>query len=68
MGPLDPRFFEHVYPDIARLAADCNFRDCRHDREPDCAVRRAVERGELYASRYASYQRLAAEIRCDEFP
>jgi ribosome biogenesis GTPase len=62
-GPIDPRFLDRVYPEIARLAPDCHFRDCRHDREPECAVRLAVESGDLPASRHKNYQKLVAEIR-----
>lgn len=50
-----------AFPDVTRLAAQCRFRDCRHEAEPGCAVRRAVESGELSAVRVASYQALVAE-------
>ena len=46
--------------DVAALAESCRFRDCRHDTEPGCAVRAAVARGDLAASRLASYERLRA--------
>ncbi len=62
-GPIDPQFLDRVYPEIARVASDCHFRDCRHDQEPECAVRRAVESGDLPAPRHASYQKLVEEIR-----
>ncbi len=61
-GPVDPVLLDDVYPDVARLAPDCRFRDCRHDREPDCSVRAAAERGELPPARLAGFQRLIAEI------
>ena len=35
--------------EIERLAAYCRFRDCAHETEPDCAVRAAIEAGELSA-------------------
>jgi ribosome biogenesis GTPase len=44
--------------DVARLAPQCRFQDCRHMAEPGCAVRAAVENGALYARRYESYRRL----------
>ncbi len=40
---------------IDALAKKCRFRDCQHQLEPGCAVRAAVERGELDADRYANY-------------
>lgn len=45
------------FPDIAALSAGCRFGDCRHLREPDCAVRAAVGTT-LDARRYESYRRL----------
>ncbi|MBX3462873.1 MAG: ribosome small subunit-dependent GTPase A [Planctomycetes bacterium] len=47
-----------AFPEIAELAAGCRFRDCRHVHEPGCAVRRALETGELAADRHAAYLRL----------
>jgi ribosome biogenesis GTPase len=49
------------FADIAALAGDCKFRDCRHDREPGCAVKAAVEAGRLDADRYASFLKLQGE-------
>lgn len=53
---LDPRHLGFV--EVARLAGRCRFLDCRHFREPDCAVRAAVEAGEIHPRRYESYRRL----------
>lgn len=50
------------FADIARLARDCRFRNCRHRDEPDCAVVAAVASGELVAARWAAFQRLEAEV------
>ena len=46
------------FDDIEALAAQCRFRDCRHGSEPACAVRAAVDRGDLDAVRFASYLKL----------
>ncbi len=46
------------YTDVAWLAPKCRFLDCRHMREPDCAVAAAAESGELPARRYESYRRM----------
>lgn len=49
---------DHVevdFDDIEALASGCRFRNCRHGTEPGCAVRAAVERGDIEASRVASY-------------
>ena len=53
---LDPRHLGFV--EVARLAPGCRFGDCRHMREPGCAVRQAVESGSMDARRYESYRRL----------
>ncbi|MDD5089198.1 MAG: ribosome small subunit-dependent GTPase A [bacterium] len=47
-----------IFPEIARFAEDCRFRDCRHVSEPDCAVLAAAAGGELAAARLRSYHRL----------
>lgn len=44
--------------EIERLAPACRFQDCRHMREPGCAVMAAVDRGEFDARRYESYRRM----------
>jgi ribosome biogenesis GTPase len=46
------------FPEVERLQPACRFSDCRHMREPNCAVRSAVEDGTLSARRYESYRRL----------
>lgn len=50
-----------AFSDIEELASSCRFRDCTHTNEPGCAVRAAVEAGELAASRLGSYVRLREE-------
>jgi ribosome biogenesis GTPase len=49
------------FTDIETLAADCRFRDCRHETEPGCGVKAAVESGTLDADRYASFLKLQQE-------
>ncbi|MBC2887944.1 ribosome small subunit-dependent GTPase A [Gordonibacter massiliensis (ex Traore et al. 2017)] len=52
---------EAAFADVEELAESCRFRDCRHVDEPGCAVRAAVESGELSEARFASYQALRQE-------
>jgi ribosome biogenesis GTPase len=52
---------ERAFSDVFDLMDSCRFRDCKHDREPGCAVQSAVTRGELDAARLASLERLVAE-------
>ncbi|MBL8021712.1 MAG: ribosome small subunit-dependent GTPase A [Leptospirales bacterium] len=50
-----------VFPEIEELAADCRFRDCRHESEPGCAVQAGLTSGELSAERFESYRKLMRE-------
>ena len=52
-----------VFPDVEGLAGSCRFRDCTHNDEPGCAVRAAVESGELPPERLASYHKLLREAQ-----
>lgn len=50
-----------VFGELENLARDCRFRDCRHAEEPGCAVRKALEEGNLDAGRLESYHKLQRE-------
>jgi ribosome biogenesis GTPase / thiamine phosphate phosphatase len=50
-----------VFDDVDALAARCRFRDCRHEAEPGCAVRAAIEAGSLDPRRLSSYRKLVEE-------
>ncbi|MGI5216106.1 ribosome small subunit-dependent GTPase A [Plantactinospora sp. CA-290183] len=53
---------DHAFSDVAELVAACRFADCGHRAEPGCAVRAALDSGELPARRWASWQKLEREI------
>jgi ribosome biogenesis GTPase len=53
---------ERSFEDIEGYAGSCRFSDCRHESEPGCAVRRALETGELDAARWQSYLKLKREL------
>jgi ribosome biogenesis GTPase len=55
------RALDTTFSDIAELAVDCHFRDCRHESEPGCAVRAAVDAGVLDPRRVASLAKLRRE-------
>ncbi len=59
----DDSGLDRAFEEVERLAARCRFPDCRHEREPDCAVRAAVEAGALDAGRLDSYLKLRREMR-----
>ncbi len=51
-----------TFTDIGEVAQACRFSDCRHDAEPGCAVRSAVERGDMDSGRLESYRKLQLEL------
>ncbi len=55
-----------VFSDIEELSAHCRFRDCSHISEPGCAIREAVERGEISADRFEHYHKMLKEGRAYE--
>lgn len=50
------------FEDIEELAEKCKYRDCSHVSEPNCAVRKAIEAGELSVERFENYKKLMREI------
>lgn len=57
----DEAGLEAAFGDVAALAARCRFRDCRHEEEPGCAVRAAVESGGLDPGRLEGLHELSRE-------
>jgi ribosome biogenesis GTPase len=51
-----------TFADVEAIASECRFGDCEHEREPGCAVREALSRGELEPARFAAYGRLQSEL------
>jgi ribosome biogenesis GTPase len=52
---------DDTFADVAETAVGCRFGNCRHQAEPGCAVRTAVEQGKLDAKRAANFIKLKAE-------
>lgn len=55
---LSPEDIVHGFRDISVKAAHCRFNDCRHDREPGCAVRAAVDDGTISPDRFNNFRSL----------
>ncbi|MCO5216744.1 MAG: ribosome small subunit-dependent GTPase A [Thermomicrobiales bacterium] len=53
---------DRTFADIEELAVSCRFNDCTHHSEPGCAVRAAVETGDLDHRRLESYRKLSNEV------
>ena len=52
---------DDTFSDITELESKCRFSNCRHDTEPGCAIKAAIESGELSEERYMLYKNLGAE-------
>ena len=55
-----------LYPDFQGLKAPCGFRDCLHRSEPNCAIRAAVEQGDILPRRYDGYLKLLEEALTEQ--
>lgn len=56
----------HSFADIEELAQDCFFKDCKHEAEPKCAVKKAIEDGVLSLMRFENFKKLQQEIIFNE--
>ncbi|MBD3347692.1 MAG: ribosome small subunit-dependent GTPase A [Candidatus Eisenbacteria bacterium] len=59
---IRPEELDVLFPEFRELMEGCRYRGCNHIPEPGCAVREAVERGELDQERYESYVRLFEQL------
>ncbi len=62
MWALAPESLDVCFPELRPYLPHCRFADCRHGVEPDCAVREAVDAGEVSRERYESYLKLRGEL------
>ena len=53
----------HYYPEMQEYLGQCRYDNCRHMKEPECAVREALAEGKISKSRYRSYEEQINEIR-----
>ena len=60
---IDHANIEESFEDISDLALQCRFHDCRHDKEPGCAIKKALEEGILDRARYENYLKLKEESK-----
>lgn len=66
MWGLPSGSIDQCFPEFRPHIGECRFQDCSHRSEPGCAVRGAVERGDVEAGRYESYRKLVEEVRESE--
>jgi ribosome biogenesis GTPase / thiamine phosphate phosphatase len=60
------RDLEQSYPEFRRYLGACRFTDCRHERDPDCAILAAVQAGEIATRRHESFLKLREELAAEE--
>ena len=56
-----------LYREMQTLETECKFTGCMHLKEPDCAVKKAVEEGRIHTKRYESYQYFYEKLRDNKF-
>ncbi len=66
LPPLGRADLAKYFPEIRSLAGECRFLNCLHHNEPDCAVKQALDKGLIVASRYRNYLSFLAEVLVKE--
>lgn len=60
---IESEQLSQYFREMKELTPYCKFRGCLHDKEPKCAVKKAVEDGEILSSRYKNYLTFLQEIQ-----
>jgi len=55
---LEPEQVTQAYVEFRDYLGGCKFRDCRHDTDPGCAIRGAMEKGDIAKERFENYHRI----------
>jgi ribosome biogenesis GTPase len=67
LGHVSRDDVENGFIEFRNLLGHCRFRDCKHDREPGCALLKALEEGRIQPQRMASYRHILASLPEPEF-
>jgi ribosome biogenesis GTPase / thiamine phosphate phosphatase len=62
IGSMDRDALQYGFREFRPYVGRCRFSNCRHDREPGCAIRNAVDQGLITTRRLANFQHLLAEL------
>jgi ribosome biogenesis GTPase len=63
LGHLSRGEIEHAFPEFRPYLGSCRFRDCQHNREPDCALNAAVDAKKIDTARFSIYHRIIGTNR-----
>ena len=66
LNHLMPEETAYLFKDFRPYLGKCRFNDCMHDKEPDCAVRDAVQNGDIQLERYNNYIKLLSELNSEK--
>ncbi len=66
LGHLDRQDIENAFPEFRPFHGQCRFRDCLHNREPDCALIAAVDAKKIDKSRFLTYHRIVGTQRASQ--
>lgn len=64
---LDRQELSHYFPEMRERLNQCRFNNCLHINEPGCAIKKAVEDGQIYEERYASYFNILSSLTEKEY-
>jgi ribosome biogenesis GTPase len=62
LGSIGIEELQRGFRDLAPFLGHCRFADCRHDREPGCALKQAIEEGQIQPQRLANFLHLAQQL------
>lgn len=60
---IEEEELQDYFPEISEHSYDCRFNDCKHNKEPGCAVKKAIEEGNISEERYNNYLVFLDEIK-----
>ncbi len=64
---IEKEHISHYFPEMRERLNACKFHNCKHLNEPKCAVKTAVEEGEIFESRYQTYHQLMTEDQSEVY-
>lgn len=64
---IEKEHISHYFPEMRERLNQCKFHNCKHLNEPKCAVKDAVENGEIFESRYQTYYQLMTEDQSEVY-